>query len=320
MTAPTAAEARTGPAPVEEAPEEELEQASAASAELPLWQPSVRERIAEAWHSRHLLSAMMRSAVPTYQGRLFGRAWILIRPLWQIFGMALIFGGIFHAQAPNGIPYLLFVVFSFQAFQLFRLTVIYETRAVKMVRVIRVLRVPLLLLPFAMINRVLVRLYVYWAIAAIVLLYYVIAKGHLYLQLNARLLVGLAGVALCLAFGVAIGLFTSVLYARARDVKYLVKYLLPIWVFLTPVYYSVHALPGWAQEVAQVNPLAGMVGMVQWGFLDAGSLHPLAVLWSVAALVLTTAFGLWFFNKFATRFLGVYRGAADEEDDDDDMI
>ena len=59
--------------------------------------------------------------------------------------------------------------------------------------------------------------------------------------------------------------------------------------------------------------------MVQWGFLDAGSLHPLGILWSLGAIVLTMSFGLWFFNKLATRFLGVYRVVGEEEDDEDDF-
>jgi lipopolysaccharide transport system permease protein len=314
MTAPTA-EVAAAPLPVDG----DLEQAAVA-VQLPLWEPTLRHRIAEAWHSRHLLPGMARSSVPTYQGRILGRSWHVLRPLWQVFGMALIFGGIFHAQAPNGIPYLLFVVFSYQAFQLFRITIMYETVCSKQIRVTRNLRVPLLLLPFATLGRVFVRLSVYWAIAAGVLLYYWIAKGHLYLQLNQRLLVGLAGVALCLIFGVAIGLFTSVLYPRAKDVKYLVRFFLPVWMFLTPVYYSTHALPGWAQTVAQFNPLTGVIGMVQWGFLDAGTLRPLGVLWSLVAIVLTMSFGLWFFNKLATRYLGVWRGPADEEDDEDELI
>ena len=178
----------------------------------------------------------------------------------------------------------------------------------------------MLLVPLAILGRVFARLSVYWLIAACVLLYYLIVKGHLYLQLNARLLVGVAGVALCLIFGIAVGLFTSVLYARARDVKYLLRFFLPVWMFLTPVYYSAHQLPAWAQAVSQVNPLTGVVNMVQWGFLDAGTLHPLGVLWSLGAIVLTMSFGLWFFNKLATRFLGVYRVVGDEEDDEDDMM
>lgn len=315
MTAPAAVEVSAAPLPVDE----DVEQA-VVPVELPLWQPTLRQRIAEAWHSRHLLGGLARSSIPTYQGRIMGRFWHILRPLWQVFGMALIFGGIFHATAPNGIPYVLFVVFSYQAFQLFRITIMYETVSSKQIRVMRNLRVPLLLLPLAMLGRVWVRLSVYWAIAVVVLLYYWIFKGHLYLQLNERLLVGVAGVALCLIFGVAVGLFTGVLYPRAKDVKYLVRFLLPVWMFLTPVYYSAHALPGWAQTVAQFNPLTGVVGMVQWGFLDAGSLRPLGILWSLVAIVLTLSFGLWFFNKLATRYLGVWRGPADEEDDDDELI
>ena len=213
--------------------DEDVEQAPVPVA-LPLWQPTLRKRIAEAWHSRHLLRGMMLSSVQTFQGRIMGRFWFLLRPLWQVFGMALIFGGIFHAKAPNGIPYLLYVVFSFQAFTLFRITIMYETVSPKQIKVARNLRIPLLLVPLAILGRVFARLSVYWLIAACILLYYWIAKGHLYLQLNARLLVGVAGVALCLIFGIAIGLFTMVLYARARDVKYLLRFFLPVWLFLTP--------------------------------------------------------------------------------------
>jgi lipopolysaccharide transport system permease protein len=305
-------------APLDEEQEEEEDDLS--EIELPLWEPTLRERIREAWKSRHLLSGMARSAVPTHQGKILGRAWHVLRPLWQIFGMALIFGGIFHAKAPNGIPYLLFVVFSYQAFQLFRITVMYETVGGKLVKVVRNLRVPLLLLPVAILGRVFIRLTIYWAVAIIVLLYYVIAKGHLYLELNARLLVGFAGILLALGFGLSIGLITGVLYPRARDMKYFVRYLMSIWVFVTPVYYSVHALPGWAQTVAQFNPLTGIVGMVQYGFLGAGGLRLFGVAWALGMLVLTGAFGLWFFNKFATRWLGVYRPAEDEDDDTEDVV
>jgi lipopolysaccharide transport system permease protein len=320
MTAPTAAELRevqTAPAPAPEVVDEELEQEEEEqlAVELPLWEPTVRVRIREAWGSRHLLPGMARSAVPTHQGKILGRAWHVLRPLWQIFGMALIFGGIFHAKAPNAIPYVLFVIFSFQAFHLFQITVMYETVAIKQIKVVRNLRVPLLLLPFATLGRVFVRMTVYWVIAALALLYYVIAKGHFYLQLNERMLVGIAGVVLALAFGVALGLITSVLFARAKDMRYFVRYSMQIWMFLTPVYYSVHALPGWAQTVSEFNPMTGIVGMVQYGFLDAGGLRMFAIVWSLGTIAVTAVVGLWFFNKFATRWLGVYRPAEDEDED-----
>ena len=322
MTASSAADIRDELLQPSATLEEELEQEEEEREviALPLWQPTLRERISEAWHSRHLLPGMARSAVPTYSGRILGRAWHLIRPLWQIFGMALIFGGIFHATAPSNVPYLLYVVFSFQAFQLFRITLMYETVGSKLIKVIRNLRVPLLLLPFAILNRVFVRLTVYWAVAIIVLLYYLFADGKLYVQLNQRLLIGILGIVSALAFGMTLGLITGVLYPRAKDVKYFVRYLTPILVFLTPVYYSTKQLPDWAQTLSQFNPLTGIVNMVQWGFLDAGDLQPFAIAWFFGWLFGTGVFGLWFYNKLATRYLGVYKTPEDTEDDEDEMI
>jgi lipopolysaccharide transport system permease protein len=325
MTAPSAADLRDAllqpapPAPVaEELVQEDSEEPAAF--ELPPWQPTVRQRVREAWQSRHLLTGLMRSAVPTYSGRVLGRGWHLLRPLWQIFGMSLIFGGIFHATAPNGIPYLLYVVFSYQAFTLFRITCMYETIGSKLIKVMKNLRVPMLLLPFAILGRVFARLAVYWAVAIIVLLYYVIVKHHLYLQVGPKLLVGIAGIVLALAFGLAIGLITGTLYGRMRDMKYFMRYLLGIWLFLTPVYYSSHQLPGWADFVSQFNPVTGIVNMVQYGFLDAGGLKFFGVAWSLGSLLVIGTFGLWFFNRYATRWLSLYRVSEGDDDDEEDMI
>jgi lipopolysaccharide transport system permease protein len=323
MTASSAADLRDDllqpSAPITDE-ELELEDYEREALAMPVWQPTLRERIREAWQSRYLLPGLGRSAVPTYSGRILGRAWHLIRPLWQIFGMALIFGGIFHAKVPNGIPYLLYVVFSYQAFQLFRITLMYETVGSKLVKVMRNLRVPQLLLPFAILNRVFVRLIVYWAVAILVLLYYLIAHHHLYVKFDQHLIVGFVGVVSALAFGMALGLITGTIYGRAKDIKYFVRFLTPILVFLTPVYYSTSALPGWAQTVAQFNPLAGIVNMVQYGFLGAVKFQPFAVAWFFGTFVVTSVFGLWFFNKFATKWLGIYRVPDDTEDDDDEVF
>jgi ABC-type polysaccharide/polyol phosphate export permease len=163
-------------------------------------------------------------------------------------------------------------------------------------------------------------LVIFWGFAAVLLAYYGIADGHFYLNLSPRLLAGFAGLGLCLLFALAIGLTTSALYPRVRDIRYVVRYGLQFWIFLTPVFYSVQQLPHWAQVLSQVNPLTPMVSLVQYGFLDAGSVHPWGLVWSVAAILLTGAFGLWFFNRYATQWIGIYTfddgtGTDDEEGD-----
>jgi lipopolysaccharide transport system permease protein len=287
---------------------------AAAVPELPLWQPSTRERIREAWDSRALLPGLARTSIPTHKGKILGRAWLFLRPFTQVFGFAVIFGGVFKVQAPNGIPYLLFLILSLQAFSLFNSTLIYATTNSNAVRgVTRALRFPLLLVPFASIGYALVRLAIYWLLAAGLLVYYLLADGKLYLQVDPKMLAGIGGVALCLAFGLAIGLTTSAVFPRARDIRYFVRYWTQLLALFTPVYYPLQAIPHGYRALAQLNPLTGMVGLVQYGFLGAPGPSPYGVAWSVAALVLATLFGLWFFNRYATRWIGAFKRPEDEE-------
>lgn len=284
------------------------------------WTPSLGERIAEAWRSRHLLSALAVRTVPDYRGRILGRAWLVLRPLMQVFGFAVIFGGVFKAKGPNDTPYLVFMLLNLQAFRLFERSVLYETLSSRTVKpLVRGLRLPLLLIPVAAMLRSLLELAIYWAITIALLVYYGIATGRLYVDLSPRLLIGLTGLALLLLFGLTLGLITAVIYPRAMDVRYVVGYGMQLWLFLTPVFYPLQAVPDRLHTIVQLNPLTPLIGLVQYGFLDAGSIHPYSLAWSLVVTTLTGALGLWFFNRRATQWIGIYTVLPDGDDEDEDI-
>lgn len=294
------------------------------SATLPLWQPSTRQRIREAWASRYLLPGLARTAIPTHSGQLLGRSWIVLRPFMQVFGFAVIFGGVFRVRTPNGVPYIVFMLLGIQGFRVFETTMIYSTLSSKLLKtVVRPLRVPLLLYPFAGSAYALLQLAIYWVFTVSVLVYYVIRDHHLYLKIRPELLVGLAGTSLCIAYGLAIGLTTAVLYPRARDMRYFIRYGSQLLLLFTPVLYPLSALSPGYRKLAEVNPLTGVMGMVQWGYLGAPRPTLWSLCWSLGGLVVATTFGLWMFNRYATRFLGVgieqRRGVDDDPDDDADI-
>ena len=56
-----------------------------------------------------------------------------------------------------------------------------------------------------------------------------------YITLEPRLLISVAAIVLSLLFAIAIGLWTSVLQARYRDVRYALRYVMPFWFLLTPL-------------------------------------------------------------------------------------
>lgn len=289
--------------------------------ELPTLRPPLGARLREAWESRHVFTATARSNVPTYRGSLLGPIWLFLIPVMHVVGFGVLLGGVFNAKAPNAVPYLLFLILSMQAFRMFQMTLMYATVSTKMVKTrTRALRFPLLLVPLAAVSRTLLVLGIYWTMAAIVLIYYLIARGTFYLQLNYHLLIGFVGLALMIVFALALGLTTSVIYPRARDIRYVVRYVVQFWMFFTPVLYSIEALPHTYQVIAQFNPLTPLVGLVQYGFLNAGGLSVYGLLWSIAAIVLAGVFGLWFFNRHANQWIGVHQVRDPEEDDEEEPL
>ena len=71
----------------------------------------------------------------------------------------------------------------------------------------------------------------------------------------------LVPVVLLLAVGIALGLglWLSALNVQYRDVRYVVPFLLQVWLFATPVVYPLSLVPERWRMVAALNPMAGVV-------------------------------------------------------------
>jgi lipopolysaccharide transport system permease protein len=285
------------------------------TAELPQWRQPLPRTLRETWESRHVLRPMAAYAVPDYAQTHIGRWWLFLRPGLPIIAYTIVFGGIFGAKAPNGVPYLIFVLFGMQGWQLFQHTVIFETRSFQRLgRFARSLNVPLLYVPTASLSRAFVNFLVYVVFGVGALGYYLIAKQTLYLNLSPQLLAGFAGWGLCIIFGWAVGLFTAALNARVPDVRFTLPVVMQFLMLITPVVYPLEQVPHAFQPLAQANPLTGVMELVKYGFLDAGEVNALWLGWSVLACALTVLFALLFFNRFAQA--RTRSGEDDEEEEE----
>jgi lipopolysaccharide transport system permease protein len=57
----------------------------------------------------------------------------------------------------------------------------------------------------------------------------------------------------------AVGLFTSALNVKFRDVRYVIPFLVQVWMFVTPVIYPTSLVPARWRWVLNLNPIAGLV-------------------------------------------------------------
>jgi ABC-type polysaccharide/polyol phosphate export permease len=74
-------------------------------------------------------------------------------------------------------------------------------------------------------------------------------------------------IAIELLFANALALFLAPLYLVVRDVGYVVSAALTVGFFVSPVLFTLDALPGWLKTLAKLNPMAALIGFYRTSVL-----------------------------------------------------
>lgn len=279
------------------------------------YRPGVGELLRESWRQRGLIPRIgIRATVKGYSSTRLGRTWLVLRPTLSIFAMSLLFGAVLDAPS-NGVPYAIFLLAGMLGWMSFERFVFWATRSFNVYRRLASnLRFPLLLVPTASAIPAAIELSVIAGLLCVTAVIFWITDGTLYLEAGPELLLAAAGLALGVAFAWGLGLWLSVLNAMARDVRLTLRYVLMIWMYVTPVIYPVSALPAGWQFLGTINPVAAPVELIKAGLIGAGDVELAAVLVSVGVTLIAAVSGLFFFARVAP----IAVGAAPEDDEDDD--
>jgi ABC-type polysaccharide/polyol phosphate export permease len=232
-----------------------------------------------------------------YHDTFLGLLWIPLRPLADVLLRSVLFGA--FLQVPSaGKPYLLFLVVGSVGWFFFERVTYWGYRSLQYsARYFRAIPVPWLpaitgtAVPGAVYGAV------YVVIALGVAVYYLLADGVWHLTIGLGTLWTLAGLFLLLQYAWMIGLFLAPLVRVARDVRLLVPYPLMFLYILTPVVYTVDAMPADYRPIALYNPLTAPIELVRHGLLDTGLPAPESVLTSVALLAVTIPVALVLFAR-----------------------
>ncbi len=257
-------------------------------------------RLRELWSYRYLWWYFASDAVTSlYRGSMLGWLWLLLRVTFPIGLNALIFGGMLNQEENvKHAPYFLFFVCGMAAWMVFERSLIFITRSVEDYRRL-VTRVyfPRLILPISSIAPGLVYLGLLLVVLALTVVFFHQRTGVWYVTLTPRLFIAAGALIVALLFAIAIGLWTSVLQARYRDVRYAMRYVMPFWFLLTPVIYPLSQLEAKYRWVVALNPMAPIVEAFKWGTLGEGVFPATAAATSLALVAVTMVTGLWFFNR-----------------------
>jgi lipopolysaccharide transport system permease protein len=157
---------------------------------------------------------------------------------------------------------------------------------------------PRLAIPIAAVLAGLIDFAIAFGVLIVMMLFYRITP-----TVNLVFLIPLLVLAMVTALGV--GLWLSAINVRFRDVRYIVPFLVQIWMFATPIAYSSSLLPEKWHNLYALNPMVGVVDGFRWILLDTATAPgPSMIISSVVAVVMLVT-GAFYFRRMERRFADV---------------
>lgn len=255
--------------------------------------------LAELVQHRELIYFLVwRDIKVRYQQTVLGLAWAAIQPIGTMVIFTVVFGRL--AQLPSdGVPYPVFVMASLLPWQVFSSSLMGASNSlVGSSTLVSKVYFPRLIVPIAAVLATLADFAVSFALLLAMLAYYHIVPGWGVVLLPAFL-------ALALIVALAVGLWSSALNVRYRDVRYVMPFVMQFWMFASPVAYSASLVKRpLARLVFGLNPMTGVIQGFRWALL--GSPPPGPLLWaSVGITAVVLAGGLLFFKRMEATFIDV---------------
>jgi lipopolysaccharide transport system permease protein len=255
----------------------------------------------ELWRYRELLYFLAwRDVKVRYKQTALGAAWAILQPALMMVVFTIFFGHLAHVDS-GGLPYPLFAFLGLLPWTFFSTAIANAGNSVVgSERLITKVYFPRLLIPFASVGAALVDLAVACSMLAVLLVWYGVAPSWGWLLAPAVL------VLLTLA-ALGTGALLAALNVAYRDVRYVIPFLLQLWMFATPTVYM-HVEGGKEATASHwllyLNPLTGLIAAFRAAVV--GSQVPaVALLWSGGAALLLFVAGCLYFRRVEDSFADI---------------
>jgi lipopolysaccharide transport system permease protein len=261
--------------------------------------------LAEIWAYRELLYFLVwRDIKVRYKQTALGAAWAVLQPLMTMIVFTVFFGKLANVGS-DGLPYPLFSyagllpwTFFAQGLSMSSDSLVGQSALIKRVYF------PRLVIPASSVLAGTVD----FSIAFVILLGMMV--GY-HVHPTAAIVFLPLFLLLALATSLGVGVWLSALNVEYRDVKYVVPFVIQIWLFVTPVIYpsakvtkwlAAHGLPGWLYGL---NPMTGVVEGFRWALFGVGARPGPVVAASAAMSLGMLVAGAYYFRRMERTFADV---------------
>jgi lipopolysaccharide transport system permease protein len=248
-------------------------------------------RFREIWRRRNVLWILVwRDLKVRYKQTVLGFLWAFLQPFTKMVIFSVIFGRL-AGLGPRGMPYPVFVFAGMLPWEFFAATLDRSSNSVVgQQQFITKVYFPRLIIPLSTIGAALMDFAVSLLILAGLLVWYP------QVQLGWSILAIVPLMLLTVMVAIGAGTLFAALNVAYRDVRYVVPFLIQVWLFLTPVIYPVTLIPEGFRWLIALNPMTGIIAGYRWAILGQPAEWS-SVLLSFAVAAALFVLGVGYFRR-----------------------
>ncbi|MGY2134533.1 ABC transporter permease [Hymenobacter sp. HD11105] len=259
----------------------------------------------ELWAYRHLLLGLIRrDFLLSYQQTVLGPLWVLLQPLLTLATYLIVFGKVVGIST-QGAPPVLFYLAGIVLWNLFNdaftgTSTTFRDNAHLFSKVY----FPRLVVPLAQLSGQLLRFGIQFLFLLLLVGYYALFTSWP-LPTSLQLLLVPVVLGMVATLSLALGLISSVLTGKYRDITYVVGLGIRLLMFLTPVIYPVSYVPAQWRWLVQLNPLTSFFELFRRALLGQGLVTAPQVVYSCGFTLLLLLVALLTFNRQGDKLVDV---------------
>lgn len=256
----------------------------------------------EIWHYRDLLLMLVkRDFITFYKQTILGPIWFFVQPILTTMIYVVLFGQIAKLST-DGLPQLPFylagiTIWNYFSEALSKTSTVFKDNA----GVFGKVYFPRLIMPLAIVVSGLMKFAIQFGLFLTVVLYYTFVKNAIHPNIWILATPFLIFLMACFALG--IGMIFSSLTTKYKDLVFLLSFGIQLFMYVTPVVYSISSIPQQYKWIVQINPLTGIFECFRYAFLGSGSFNPISLIFSSLLIGVLVFIGILIFNKVEKSFM-----------------
>ena len=260
------------------------------------WQPLDLKQL---WQYRELMYFLSwRDIKVRYKQTALGAAWAVIQPLMTMVVFSIFFGKL--AKMPSdGLPYPLFAYAALVPWTFFANSLTQASNSLlQNSNMLKKIYFPRLVMPISSVISVTVDFVFAFIVLIAMMLFYGILPTVNIVWLPFFML---------LALGTALGggLWLSAINVQYRDVRYVIPFLIQVWLFATPIAYPSSLLTEPWRALYGLNPMVGVVEGFRWALLGTETAPGTAVVVSSIMAGILLLSGAYYFRRMEKTFADI---------------